>query len=209
MKVVIFGATGRTGRHLVAQALAEDHIVTAFVRTPDRLSVRHDRLHVVQGDVRDAAAVEKAMEGQESVFCVLGNKFGAPPDTLVRGTQHIIQAMKKHGVQRILCVLTAGFLDEQADSLMGKLLLQFYRLYPKALLEPARLQFQELQRSELKWVAIRAIVLTEGPRKGNYRIATKNIPSGGYQISTGDLAEFMLREVASEEYVGQAPAIAY
>jgi len=209
MRVLIFGATGRTGKHLIAQALAQGHFVTAFARTPSKLSISHERLHIVQGDVLDVASVEKAVEGQEAVFCVLGLKFGGPTTTLVKGTQHIIQAMKRHGVQRILCVLTAGFLDEQADFLIGKLLLWFYRVYPKALLEPTRLQFQELQQSGLKWVAIRAVVLDEGPRKGYYRVVVENIPKGGYRINTGDMAEFMLRQLSSDEYIRQAPAIAY
>ena len=209
MKVVIFGATGRTGKHLIEQALAQGHFVTAFARTPSKLSMSHERLRVVQGDVLDATSVEKAVEGQEAVLCALGLKFGEPITTLVKGTPNIIQAMKKHGVQRILCVLTAGFLGEQADFLMGKLLLWGYRLYPKGLLEPTRLQFQELQQSGLKWVAIRAVVLDEGPRKGGYRVVVENIPKGGYRITTGDMAEFMLRQISSEEYVGQAPAIAY
>jgi putative NADH-flavin reductase len=131
MKVVIFGATGRTGKHLIEQALAQGHFVTAFARSPSKLSMSHEQLRVVQGDVLDAASVEKAVEGQEAVLCALGLNFGAPTTTLVKGTQHIIQAMKKHGVERILCVLTAGFLDERADSLMGKLLLWFYRFSAK------------------------------------------------------------------------------
>ena len=209
MRIVIFGSTGRTGKHLIEQALAQGHFVTAFARTPSKLSISHVRLCVVQGDMLDAASVEKAVEGQEAVLCTLGVKFGAPTTTLVKGTQHIIQAMKKHGVQRILCVLTAGFLDEQANFLIGKLLLWLYRLYPKGLLEPTRLQFQELQQSGLKWVAIRAVVLDEGSQKGDYRVVVENIPKGGYRINTGDVAEFMLRQVSSDEYLGKAPAIAY
>jgi len=209
MKVVIFGATGRTGKHLIEQALAQGHSVAAFVHTPSKLSMSHPRLHVVQGDVLEAESVEKAIEGQEAVLSVLGLKHGGPTTTLVKGTQHIIHAMKKHGVERILCVLTAGFLDEQADSLMGKLLIWFYRLNAKDYLEPARLQYQSLQQSELKWVAIRAVLLDEGPPKGHYRVAAENIPKGGYRINTGDVAEFMLRQLSSDEFVGQAPAIVY
>jgi putative NADH-flavin reductase len=209
MKVVIFGATGRTGRQLIAQALAQGHFVTAFARAPRKLSISHERLHIVQGDVLDAKAVEKAVEGQESVFCVLGLKFGAPTTALVKGTQNIIQAMKRHHVQSIICVLTAGFLNEQADFLMGKFLLWLYRLFPKAILEPTRLQFQELQQSGLRWIAIRAVILDEGPRQGHYRVVVENIPKGGYRINTGDMAEFMLRQIAKDEYVGQSPAITY
>jgi hypothetical protein len=108
-----------------------------------------------------------------------------------------------------VCVSAAGFLDEQADFLIGKVLFWYFRRYLKTLFEAMQLQFQVLEQSGLEWVAVRPILLDEGPCKGHYRVVLKNIPSGGYRINTGDVAEFMLRQLSSDEYVGQAPAIAY
>jgi len=209
MRIVVFGATGRTGRHLVEQALAQGHHVTAFVRIPSKLAMSHERLHIVQGNVLEAASVEKAVEGQDVVLCALGRNRGDPTSALAEGTRHIIQAMNKHGVQRILCVSAAGFLGERADFLMGQILFWYFRRYLKRLFEAMRLQFQELEQSGLKWVAVRPVLLDEGPRKGHYRVVAEGIPKRGYRINTGDVAEFMLRQVASDEYVGRAPALAY
>ena len=209
MRIAIFGATGRTGKHLIEQALAQGHSITAFARTPSKLSMSHQQLHVVQGDVLKAESVEMAVEGQDVVLSVLGLKHGGTSTTLVEGTENIIRAMKKHGVERIVCVLTAGFLDEESDSLMGKLLIWFYRLNAKEYLTPARLQYQSLQQSGLKWTAIRAVLLNEGASKGHYRVAEENIPKGGYQINTGDVAEFMLQQLSSREFVERAPVIVY
>ncbi|MDX1521840.1 MAG: SDR family NAD(P)-dependent oxidoreductase, partial [Anaerolineae bacterium] len=72
-KVVVFGATGGVGRQLVAQALEQGHAVTAFARTPAKLDINHENLTVVQGDVMDAASVERAMQGQEAVLAALGS----------------------------------------------------------------------------------------------------------------------------------------
>ena len=209
MRIGIFGATGRTGKHLIEQALSQGHSVTAFARTPGKLSVNQPQLQIVQGDVLKAESVEMAVEGQDVVLSVLGLKHGGPSTTLVEGTENIIRAMKKYGVERILCVLTAGFLDEQADSLMGKLLLWFYRLNAKEYLTPARLQYQLLQQSGLKWTAIRAVLLNEGASKGHYRVSEENIPKGGYQINTGDVAAFMLQQLSSDQFVERAPVIVY
>jgi putative NADH-flavin reductase len=209
MRIAIFGATGRTGKHLIEQALVQGHSVTAFARTPGKLSVSHPQLHIVQGDVLKPESVEMAVKGQDVVISVLGLKHGGPDTTLVGGTQNILHAMKKHGVERILCVLTAGFLDEQADSLMGKLLLWFYRWNANTYLTPARLQYQSLQQSGLKWTAIRAVLLNEGASKKHYRVAEVHIPRRGYQINTGDLAEFILQQLSSDEFVGRAPVIVY
>jgi putative NADH-flavin reductase len=209
MRIAIFGATGRTGKHLIEQALSQGHSVTAFARTPGKLSVSQPQLHIVQGDVLKAESVEMAVKGQDVVLSVLGLKHSGPSTTLVEGTENIIRAMKKHGVERLLCVLTAGFLDEQADSMMARLLIWFYRLNAKAYLTPARLQYQLLQQSGLKWTAIRAVLLNEGASKGHYRVAEVDIPKGGYQINTGDMAEFMLQQLSSDEFVGCAPVIVY
>jgi len=66
-----------------------------------------------------------------------------------------------------------------------------------------------LERSELKWIAVRPILLDGGPRKGRYRVATDGIPSRGLRINTGDVAKFMLDQLNSDDFVRKAPAIAY
>ena len=86
MKLVIFGAAGRTGRHLVQQALTAGHEAVAFVRTPAKLSLQHERLTVVQGDVTDTAAVARATDGADAVLNVLGQASNTPEYKVSRGT---------------------------------------------------------------------------------------------------------------------------
>jgi putative NADH-flavin reductase len=62
MNLIVFGATGRTGRHLVNQAFTQGHVVTAFVRDLRKLNIQHERLHVIQGDVLDINSIEKAID---------------------------------------------------------------------------------------------------------------------------------------------------
>jgi len=45
MKILIFCASGATGHELVKQGLALGHAVTAFVRTPEKLKIRHNNLN--------------------------------------------------------------------------------------------------------------------------------------------------------------------
>ncbi|MDF1514961.1 MAG: NAD(P)H-binding protein [Anaerolineae bacterium] len=63
MKLSIFGATGRTGQHLVRQALSKGYEVVALVRTPAKLDIQHEDLTVIVGDVTDLASVTKAVTG--------------------------------------------------------------------------------------------------------------------------------------------------
>ena len=68
MKLIVFGATGGTGQHIVQQALAQGHMATAFVRNPAKFGVSHPNLRIVQGDVMDTVAVERAMPGHDAVL---------------------------------------------------------------------------------------------------------------------------------------------
>ena len=67
MKLLVFGATGGTGRQTVEQALAQGHQVTAFVRQPTALTMQHPNLTVVQGDAQDKDAVRKVVPGRDDV----------------------------------------------------------------------------------------------------------------------------------------------
>ena len=71
MKIIVFGATGGTGKLIVSQALAKGHAVTAFVRNPEGL-MQDPHLRVVQGDVFDFATVVNAVRGHRAVLSALG-----------------------------------------------------------------------------------------------------------------------------------------
>jgi putative NADH-flavin reductase len=75
MRLLVFGATGGTGRALLDQGLALGHQMTAFVRNPAVLEARPG-LTIVQGDVTDAAAVSRAVAGHEAILSALGPRGG-------------------------------------------------------------------------------------------------------------------------------------
>lgn len=72
MNLLVFGASGSAGHELVRQSLEQGHVVTAFVRNPAKLTVKHQNLKAFQGDVKDIVPVERAVTGQGAVLCALG-----------------------------------------------------------------------------------------------------------------------------------------
>lgn len=104
MKLIIFGATGRTGIHLVEQALAAGHDVVAFIRNPAKLDLRHDRLRVAQGELTDAVAVEDVVRGADAVLATLTPQIvgGSKDMPVAVGTRNIVAAMRTHGVRRLV-----------------------------------------------------------------------------------------------------------
>src|SRR5438132_13747169 len=99
VKVVIFGATGQTGRLLTERGVAKGHQVTAFARDPARLDLPNGSVRVIQGDVLDSAALHRAVAGQEAVFVGLGTATRrGPPQVLPQGTRHILAATERAAV---------------------------------------------------------------------------------------------------------------
>lgn len=209
MNVVIFGASGRTGRHLVEGALARGHTVTAFVRDPAKLGPLAGRVRVVQGDVTDPAAVDEAVRGQEGVLSALGPVKGGPKDLLAVATEHMVAAMERHGVNRVVVEGGAGMGVPEDHKSLGASAIGWLvnRLIPDQVLDKRR-QMAALSHSDLQWVIVRAPVLTNGPRKGGYRLGYPPLGPGA-QISRADIADAMLDQLEQPTFAGQAPAIRY
>lgn len=154
MRLVVFGASGGTGRELVRQALERGHHVRAFVRTPAKLGLEHERLEVVQGDVQDPAAVARAVAGVDAVLSALGPTSNKPDAQVTRGTENIISAMERQGVRRLVVTGGAGVGDPQdRPNLMN-------RLVKAALLLMARNVYEDMldQLDTADWVRAAPVI---------------------------------------------------
>jgi putative NADH-flavin reductase len=210
MRVLILGATGGTGQHLVEQALAQRCHVTAFVRSPSKLEIRSPELTVVQGDVTDLLAVERAVNSQDAVFCALGSATPLHQDpALVEGVRNVVDAMERLHVRRLVYLSFLGVREGRRQlSRLGE-----YVVAPLLLGKVAadhEIKEAIIRRSALDWVIVRPPRLTNGRRTGDYRggegiEANAVIPT----LSRADLAEFMLLQLAADTYVHRTPAVMY
>ncbi len=207
MRVVIFGATGGTGRHLVEQALARGHQVTAFTRDPAALGVAHERLSVAAGDVQDPDAVARAVAGQDAVLCALGVPAGARgPVTLCGdGTERILAAMALHGVRRIVCQTAFSAGESRSWGLSAWMT---RRVIGPIMADKDR-QEQLLRDSGLAFVIVRPPTLTQGPQRGTCRVQEEARLWPWDHVSRADVADFMLAQLDSDRYVGKAPIVWY
>ena len=209
MNVAIFGATGRTGRSLTEQALEQGYRVTAFARNPSKLGISHERLNVVGGDVTDSSAVEKAVVGRDAVVSALGHAKGSPKDVHTRGTANIVAAMRAHGVRRLISLTGAGVREEGddpkfVDRVFGFLL----RTLQRDVLEDAVGHVGVIRKSGLDWVVVRGPRLTDGEKKGRYRVGLVG-KNSGTSISRADLADFMLDQLTDDANLGRMPMVSY
>jgi putative NADH-flavin reductase len=207
VNLLIFGASGGAGRHLVEQALAQRHGVTAFVRDPARLPLVHPDLQLLRGNVLDAGTVERAMAGRDAVLVALG----APSPVrrypaLTAGLRHIVGAMERAGVSRLVYLSFIGVHDSRR---LGGF---FIEHVASRLLRHSIADHEEnealIRRSRLDWTIVHAPKLTNGRRTGSYRHgeaiqARSPFPA----ISRADVADFMLAQLDDRTYVCKAVAV--
>jgi putative NADH-flavin reductase len=207
MRIAIFGSTGKTGQHVVEQALERGYEVTAFVRDPSKLTVDPESVRVVQGDAQDAEAVAKAVEGADAVISALGQTPSSQKDLLTVSADHIVDAMKDHGVDRYVTLLGAGVSDPKDHSSIGrKFMLGLMKIFARHILEDAQNHADKVRASGLDWVIVRPPRLTDGERTGRVEAGYMKLgPSA--TISRADLATFMLDSVEDDTWVGQAPMV--
>ncbi len=209
MKLVIFGSTGSIGSHVVEQALEQGHTVTAFVRNPDKLNVQHPNLNIFTGDVMNLALVEEAVIGHDAAICILGSGKKLSGNVRSQGTQNIIQALEKAGIKRFICQSTLGAGDSWGN-------LNFYWKYImfgfilRKVFADHQIQEQYVRQSHLDWTIIRPGAFIEGDHTGKYRHGFPGSDrTSTLTISRPDVADFILKQLGDNTYLGKAANLSY
>ena len=203
MKVLVFGATGKTGGLVVDCALAKGHEVTVLVRDAGRF--QKPGVRVVTGDAIKAEAVREAMRGQEAVVEAIG---GTTPYKATRlettSARNIVQAMRAEGAKRLIVVSMMGIGESAAQA----------PFWYKYLLMPTFLRGStpdkrgmegEVRASGLEYVIARPPILKDGAATG----VVKVLGSGetGHAITRADLAQFLVDQLEEDEYLGQSVTV--
>jgi len=210
MKIIVFGASRGVGRLLTEKALEEGHQVTAFARNPASLNLTHPSLDIVGGDVTDAGCVAQSLAGHEVAFLTVGADRQPNATTLFStAARNITRAMDTQGVRRLVFLANFGLLTENGSGLRTAGLVWMAKMFMRGMLADQRRAFDAIQQSDGEWIVVRPMPFTNGPRTGIYRIALEGLPAGGTHISRADVADFMLKQVSSAQYVQKTPGLAY
>jgi putative NADH-flavin reductase len=209
MRLTVLGASGGVGRHIVRHALADGHEVTAVVRDPARLSMRHANLSVARADPLDAESLRPSVEGANAVLSGIGpaglHDPAKPASTSARAA---VEAMSTTGVKRIV-VVSAGPLNRANRS--GPLVVRrvltpvLWRVFREVYTD-LELMERILRDSELDWTSVRPPRLRNGPGQGRYRYWIESGPEG-VVIDRADLARAMLDLLSMPETVRHAVGV--
>ena len=207
-KIALFGATGQTGQQFLEIALAKGYEVKVLVRDPSKLIQKSDKITVIVGDVLKSNDVSKTIEDTDIVVSLFGHVKNSPEWLQTNGSKNIIDAMKIHGVSRIISLSGGGlpFPEKDEPKFIDKMIRTIMKLLVPNILNDAIEHHKILVSSNLKWVIVRGPRLTNDPKVGTYRVGWVGVNSGN-KISRADLADFISTQIEDETFNLQMPFV--
>ena len=202
MHIVVFGSGGKTGSLVVRKALAAGHVVTAFTHAAD---ARVPGARVVTGDASDAEAVRRALVGQDAVIDTIGGRTPyRHTDLETSAARNIIKAMRSEDAKRLIVVSALGV----NDSITQTPFWYEYLLLPTFLRgstkDKSRME-EDVKTSNIDYVIVRPSMLTDETETGVIKIVTGHTKA--HKITRGDLAQFLVMQLGSDENVGQSVVV--
>jgi uncharacterized protein len=209
MKIIVFGATGGTGKLILTQALANGHTVSAFVRDPAGLP-QDPHLRVIQGDVFDFKTVVDAVRGHRAVISALGARSRKKADVLAQSIPNILEGMRQEYVSRLIVLGAAGVHPDYGKYQNALTTIALWTA-KKTVLKYPFLDQKEQERlvmaSDVDYTIVRAPRLIDGPFTGKYRVLPDALPPGALSITRADVADFMLLQLTDPRFHRQGPYI--
>jgi putative NADH-flavin reductase len=221
LKILVYGATGKVGSHVVDEALNRGHLVTAVSRDPSRITQIRDNLSAVQGDILDPESVASLAVDQDVIIVSvrgIAGKSKDPNDAIQRiAPERVVNVLRDIGndAPRLIHVGGAGSLEVEPGVLYADKIPKVF--LPKGLeLEIAGqvLALEYLRTvTDVEWsYATPAKNFTNGKRTGIFRIGGDQVledSRGKSRISRADFAVALIDEAENAEHVQQRFSVAY
>ncbi|MDO9181005.1 MAG: NAD(P)H-binding protein [Bacteriovorax sp.] len=215
MNVLILGATGKTGVHVVKEVLAMGHEVYALSRHPERLSISDSRLHLIKGDTEKPDDVNQAVSLVDEVISVINNprisdnpwaKVIGQPFMIRDSIRNVVSAMEAHGKKRIIVMSTFGA-GESFHDLSWWLRIMINKSNLKVAFDDHTGQEEVLKESSLDWTVVRCVQLSDTNEMTNLIISLDNYPKAATKISRKHVAKFLVQQLVSTDYIRKLPTI--
>ncbi len=210
MKLIIFGATGAVGLHLVKLALEQGHTVTAFTRSPQKVTpANNERLTIIRDDVLDPLTVERAITNQDAVLCALGMPLSNKDGLRAKGTANIIKAMQSAGTKRLICLSGLG-VGNSHDWLPWHYRFFVIPVILRHVYADHERQESIIRKSGLNWTIARSSNFSSATFNGSYwHGATPSKKRLKLKMPHIEVAGFMLSQLTDNTYMQQAPGLSY
>ena len=212
MVIAVFGATGRSGRPFVRQALERGHTLRVLVRDLARLGdlaqTHGDRISVIEGSLETPGAIEQTISGSEAIVSLIGHvKKESAPDMLADAGREITAVAARHGVRRLILLTGAGVpYEKDRPRFMDRLVRRILRMVDGAMLQDSINYVRTVRDSDLDWTVVRGPMLTEEPGSGSYRVGYAGVDVG-MKCARENLATFLMDTLEEGRYLRDAPVV--
>lgn len=204
--IAILGGAGKAGRPLVQQALQAGYRVRLLLRHPEQFDLTHERLEIIQGDARHRAAIRQLLQGCEALLSTLGNPRGESTPMLSAVTGLILLTMEEFKITRYVVVSSYYETGREQYDAKTKQATAFMQQHFPRFMADREVELQLLSGSALDWTYVRLPYVVQDPPTGNISVAQDYLP--GQQITGDDLAQFLVSQLTSRQYIRQSLFIA-
>lgn len=201
MKITIFGASGKTGKAFINQALEKGHEIKAFVRNRDKLPIIHPKLEIIEGELNEEEKLSKAILGSDVCISTLGGaSLTKKSPEIVAGIEKIVNEIQKQNVHHLLYLSSLGA-NESKQYFPQPVRFLICDLVLRVPLSDHNKNETFIKNSALKWTIIRPSGLTDGAltEKIQFGFEPTTI-KGNHSISRENVAHFMLQECENKKY---------
>ena len=211
MKIVIFGATGFSGKAILKETLSQQHQVTVLVRNKSAIQIQDKNLKIVEGNVLDKHTVAEVLKNSEAVIQCLGvgGKGNGKLTTFISdATNIIVEEMEKQQIKRLIAMSNVGAGNSISFQpwIFTKIILPYFMKWLKVLIDDKNRMEPIIMNSELDWTIVRCPNIVDKTPKGNVH-ATLDGKGLKLAVTLGDMAEFIVRQLINASYSKQAPSI--
>lgn len=202
MKIVVFGANGKTGLLLLEQALASGHQVVAYIRRAGTIQFTHPNLKICIGRLNESLRIKDAIEGADVCISALGgHSITKHSADFIAGIHHIVTSMEELGVKRLIYLSSMGAGDSRANMCAcARLVLADIML--RIPLADHTNNEKRIAKSTLQWTVVRPGSLNNGPMEKELKVVCKKISLlVDSSVSRASVAAFMLEQIENEKYI--------
>jgi putative NADH-flavin reductase len=211
MKVVIFGATGFSGKAILKETLSQQHQVTVLVRNKSAIQIQDKNLKIVEGNVLDKHTVAEVLKNSDAVIQCLGvgGKGNGKLTTFISvATKIIVEEMEKQQIKRLIAMSNVGAGNSVSFQpwIFTKIILPYFMKWLKVLIDDKNRMEPIIMNSELDWTIVRCPNIVDKTPKRNV-LATLDGKGLKLAVTLGDMAEFIVQQLIDASYFKQAPSI--
>jgi len=210
LNILVIGANGGIGKEAVKLALEAGHRVTALVRKRANISITHNNLQVVQGDIRQPETFEDYLDGKDAVISAIGENMDKPTTLYSEGNDNLLKVMKKKGVTRAFFISASAIEISPVQPFIVRLATKYIvqKLFGYGYADQ-RIMEKLIKESDINWTIMRPPRLTNKPVSGHYRFAVNSFLKNCLTISRADVAHFMISNILNEAIYKATVEIAY